>query len=123
MFKSTSKFVLTLASRPSTRFVSSSARSLSSPTPTNLAANAKAAVVSPTPTVATSSLLKNTREDALWTPGLLWRDEEAVEVGAPPRDAPHLVEADLQPVDAGGRETTKMKWVGVILKQPLICSS
>ncbi|ORY72241.1 pyruvate dehydrogenase [Leucosporidium creatinivorum] len=114
MFRSTSKALLKLASRPSTRTVSSSSRSLSSPTPANLAANAKAAVVSPTPTVATSSLLKNTREDALWTPGLLWRDEEAVQVGAPPPDAPHLVEADLQPVEAGGRETTKMNMYSAI---------
>lgn len=111
MFKRNSKALLTLASQAGTRSVTSSSRSLSSPTPANLAANAKAAVVSPTPTVATSSLLKNTREDALWTPGLLWRDEETVAVGAPPRDAPQLVEADLQPVEAGGRETSKMKSV------------
>lgn len=105
MLASTSKVVL----QSTRRALSSSCRSLSSPTPSNLAANAAKVVVSPTPTVATSTLLLQTREEALWTPGLLWRDEEVVEVGAPPRDAAHLVEADLQPVEEGGRETTKMK--------------
>lgn len=61
------------------------------------------------PTVATSSLLKQTREDSLWTPGLVWRDEEQISVGLA-KDASGLVESDLHPVEDGGRETSKMKF-------------
>ncbi|KAK4058860.1 hypothetical protein OIO90_000306 [Microbotryomycetes sp. JL221] len=59
------------------------------------------------PTVATSQLLKQTREDALWTPGLKWRDEEQVVVGTD-SEAVALAESDLRPVDDGGRDTSKM---------------
>lgn len=74
---------------------------------------ANAAVSSSTPTVATSKFMRQTREDALWTPGICWRDEEVVAVGRTPEDAPALVEADLKSVEEGGRETSKMKYVSV----------
>ncbi|GAA5862233.1 hypothetical protein JCM8547_007778 [Rhodosporidiobolus lusitaniae] len=62
------------------------------------------------PTVATSSFLRTTREDALWTPGLLWRDEEAVGVGSPlsRRTERELKEEDTRGEDEGGRPTEKM---------------
>lgn len=72
---------------------------------------ASTAASSSTPTVATSKFMRQSREDALWTPGLLWRDEEQVEVGRAPEDAQGLAESDLRSVDEGGRETSKMKCV------------
>ncbi|GAA5888144.1 hypothetical protein JCM6882_000295 [Rhodosporidiobolus microsporus] len=62
------------------------------------------------PTVANSSLLLRAREDALWTPGLRWRDDEVVGVGATAgRDQEReLKEGDLRPEDEGGRPTEKM---------------
>lgn len=100
--------------RHSARLLSSSAVSNTSASRAAQAANATKAAnaVQPTPTVATSQLLKQTREDALWTPGLTFRDEEQVSVGHVDKaDAIGLVEADLRPVDEGGRDTQKMKWV------------
>ncbi|SCV69238.1 BQ2448_2258 [Microbotryum intermedium] len=69
------------------------------------------------PTVATSSFLSTTREAALHTPGLRWRDDEVIH--PPSRDPdgnkagpePTFVEPsaeDLISVDQGGRETKKM---------------
>lgn len=75
-------------------------------------ANSKTAVALP-PTVANSSLLRMSRDDALWTPGLLWRDEEHVGVGRSEeakRDR-ELKEDDLRPEEEGGRPTEKMKCV------------
>ncbi|KAJ8295520.1 2-oxoisovalerate dehydrogenase subunit beta, mitochondrial [Rhodotorula toruloides] len=72
-------------------------------------ANSKTAVALP-PTVANSSLLRTSRDDALWTPGLLWRDEEHVGVGRSEeakRDR-ELKEDDLRPEEEGGRPTEKM---------------
>ncbi|GAA5833200.1 hypothetical protein JCM11251_005172 [Rhodosporidiobolus azoricus] len=62
------------------------------------------------PTVANSSLLLRSREDALWTPGLRWNDEEQVGVGVSAgRDGEReLKETDLRPEDEGGRPTEKM---------------
>ncbi|KAK4053787.1 hypothetical protein OIV83_001443 [Microbotryomycetes sp. JL201] len=76
--------------------------------PVSSSANAQKTVVpEQMPTVATSQLLKQTREDALWTPGLRWRDQDQVAVGKA-EDAQALAEHDLKPVDEGGRETSKM---------------
>ncbi|GAA6016493.1 hypothetical protein JCM10207_002816 [Rhodosporidiobolus poonsookiae] len=73
-------------------------------------ANAQTNVALP-PTVANSALLKTSREDALWTPGLAWRDDELVGVqegeaaGLPTKE---LREVDLHAEDDGGRVTEKM---------------
>ncbi|BGP13918.1 hypothetical protein JCM10213_002562 [Rhodosporidiobolus nylandii] len=89
----------------------SSLRLLSSSPVLPSPANAHITIPVP-PTVADSSLLRTTREDALWTPGLLWRDEEQVGVGdgVPRRAEGELKEADLRPVDEGGRPTEKMNY-------------
>jgi hypothetical protein len=52
--------------------------------------------------------MRQSREDALWTPGLRWRDEEQVDVGRIPEDSPAVAETDLRSVEEGGRETAKM---------------
>lgn len=79
-----------------------------------LAAPANSKIVTPpAPTVANSSLLRTTRDDSLWTPGLLWQDETEVTVGYSNvrRQDRELKEADLVPVENGGqRETEKMKY-------------
>ncbi|CEQ39893.1 SPOSA6832_01449 [Sporobolomyces salmonicolor] len=70
----------------------------------------RATTVVPPPTVATSALLRTSRDDSLWTPGLSWRDDDEVLVGAA-HGRPHdreLKEEDLRPVEEGGRETEKM---------------
>ncbi|GAA5996313.1 uncharacterized protein JCM10292_007528 [Rhodotorula paludigena] len=71
--------------------------------------NSKTAVALP-PTVANSSLLRSTRDDALWTPGLLWRDGDRVGVGhaAERRGDREIQEVDLRAEDEGGRPTEKM---------------
>lgn len=60
------------------------------------------------PTVATSAHLKQNREAALSTPGLMWRDEEVVGVGEV-KVPVGTTAGDLLAVDEGGRETQKMK--------------
>ncbi|KDE04560.1 hypothetical protein MVLG_05029 [Microbotryum lychnidis-dioicae p1A1 Lamole] len=70
------------------------------------------------PTVATSSLLSTTREAALHTHGLRWRDDESIhpptkdpDGNIVPGSVPTFVEPsaeDLISVDQGGRETKKM---------------
>ncbi|SCZ97348.1 BZ3500_MvSof-1268-A1-R1_Chr4-2g07154 [Microbotryum saponariae] len=70
------------------------------------------------PTVATSSFLSTTREAALHTPGLRWRDDESIHPPTKDPDGnivlgsePTFVEPsaeDLISVDQGGRETKKM---------------
>lgn len=60
------------------------------------------------PTVATSAYLKQNREAALNTPGLIWRDEEVVGVGEV-KEPLGTTAGDLLAVDEGGRETQKMK--------------
>ncbi|BGP46124.1 hypothetical protein JCM10450v2_001964 [Rhodotorula kratochvilovae] len=84
-------------------------RSLSSSLPRASPANSHTAVALP-PTVANSSLLRTARDDALWTPGLRWRDEEQVGVGfATERSADREIkESDLRAEDEGGRVTEKM---------------
>ncbi|GAA6051160.1 hypothetical protein JCM3770_002568 [Rhodotorula araucariae] len=84
-------------------------RSLSSSLTRSSPANSRTAVAVP-PTVANSSLLRTAREDALWTPGLLWRDEEHVGVGhATARSVDREIkESDLRAEDEGGRVTEKM---------------
>ncbi|GAA5957920.1 hypothetical protein JCM21900_005556 [Sporobolomyces salmonicolor] len=70
----------------------------------------RATTAPPPPTVATSALLRTSRDDSLWTPGLSWRDDDEVLVGAT-HGRPHdreLKEEDLRPVEEGGRETEKM---------------
>ncbi|GAA5863897.1 hypothetical protein JCM1840_005812 [Sporobolomyces johnsonii] len=66
--------------------------------------------LAPPPTVASSAFLRTARDDSLWTPGLVWRDDDDVPVGAAHgrRHERELKEADLRPVDEGGRETEKM---------------
>lgn len=49
---------------------------------------------------------------ALSTPGIVWRDEEVVNVGSlseRERLGLQTTPGDLKEVDAGGRETVKMK--------------
>ncbi|GAA5875451.1 hypothetical protein JCM16303_000628 [Sporobolomyces ruberrimus] len=85
-------------------------RLLSTSRPALAPANSKI-VTPPAPTVANSSLLRTTREESLWTPGLLWRDEGQVGVGFSEQrnQERELKEADLLSVDAGGqRDTEKM---------------
>ncbi|BGP38031.1 hypothetical protein JCM10449v2_001958 [Rhodotorula kratochvilovae] len=84
-------------------------RSLSSSLPRASPANSHTAVALP-PTVANSGLLRTARDDALWTPGLRWRDEEQVGVGfATERSADREIkESDLRAEDEGGRVTEKM---------------
>ncbi|GAA5835309.1 hypothetical protein JCM9279_004503 [Rhodotorula babjevae] len=87
---------------------SAATRSLSSSLPRSSPANSHTAVAVP-PTVANSSLLLTSREAALWTPGLRWRDEEQVGVGfAEAESATELKESDLRAEDEGGRATEKM---------------
>lgn len=61
------------------------------------------------PSVATSAFLNQTREQALRTPGIIWRDEEVVGVGELGGEPLGTKESDLRAVENGGRETTKMK--------------
>ena len=62
------------------------------------------------PTVATSALLRQSRNDALSTPGIKWRDEEEVGVGSiAESDVRGTTKDDLRDVELGGRETKKMK--------------
>ncbi|GAA6026982.1 hypothetical protein JCM8097_006014 [Rhodosporidiobolus ruineniae] len=85
-------------------------RALASTPPRPSPVNSQTNVALP-PTVATSQFLKTTREDALWSPGLLWRDEERVLVGREAearREERELKEVDLRPADEGGRPTEKM---------------
>lgn len=89
-------------------FTSAARRSLRASQSTGAASNAAS---SSTPTVATSKFMRQSREDALWTPGLRWRDEEQVDVGRIPEDSPAVAETDLRSVEEGGRETAKMKSV------------
>jgi len=96
---------------------SAATRSLSSSLPRSSPANSHTAVAVP-PTVANSSLLLTNRDEALWTPGLRWRDEEQVGVGfAGPEAATELKESDLRAEDEGGRVTEKMKCVPLSTSQ------
>lgn len=61
------------------------------------------------PSVATSTFLNQTREQALRTPGLIWRDEDVVSVGELVGEPVTTKESDLRAVENGGRETNKMK--------------
>ncbi|KAK4704076.1 peptidylprolyl isomerase domain and WD repeat-containing protein 1, partial [Phenoliferia sp. Uapishka_3] len=63
----------------------------------------------PVPNVATSSLLSQSRDAALSTPGLIWRDDEEVGVGVVAKsDVRGTTKDDLREVEDGGRETKKM---------------
>jgi len=85
-------------------------RSISTTRAISAPANSKI-VTPPAPTVANSSLLRTNRQDSLWTPGLLWRDEDHVGVGFSDQrnKERELKEGDLRDFETGGRETEKMK--------------
>lgn len=104
-----------LTQRALKEFARSATRSLSSSLPRPSPANSHTAVALP-PTVANSGLLRTARDEALWTPGLRWRDEDRVGVGfAAPQAAAELQESDLRAEDEGGRPTEKMKCVELSL--------
>lgn len=63
------------------------------------------------PTVATSSFMKHSREAALTTSGLVWRDEDEVAVGPLGNKGTKPAPDDLRDVEQGGRETKRMKSV------------
>lgn len=92
---------LALLSRISSRLISTSP-------PLRTPVNAQVNLPLP-PSVANSSLLRTTREDALWSPGLLWRDEsEVVGCGLPgSKHSRELRESDLRAEEQGGRGTEK----------------
>lgn len=95
------------ANRATTRSLS---RSLATSSRHNAPANAQTAVAQP-PSVANSHLLRTDRTEALWTPGLKWRDEEQIGVGFPKDGGRNceLQETDLREVEEGGRPTEKLK--------------
>jgi len=80
-------------------------RSLSTTRAISAPANSKI-VTPPAPTVANSSLLRTNRQDSLWTPGLLWRDEAQVGVGFPEE---RQQDREITEEDFRLRETEKMK--------------
>jgi len=80
-------------------------RSISTTRAISAPANSKI-VTPPAPTVASSSLLSVNRETALWTQGLLWRDEAQVGVGFPEE---RKQDRELKEEDLRLRETEKMK--------------
>ncbi|KAI5479547.1 2-oxoisovalerate dehydrogenase E1 component, beta subunit [Pseudohyphozyma bogoriensis] len=63
------------------------------------------------PSVATSAFLAQSRQQALSTPGLMFRDAENVRVGiAKPGEMREVSETDLDDVEMGGRDTKKMNY-------------